>query len=190
MTEHRPLNTSPLPLRLRVEDYLLLEEGGAFEGYAKTELIEGTIFYMNAQHRAHARTKSRLYRILADALDRQGGGLEAIVEASIAISPETMPEPDIVVTCAPEGEGFIPLYSVALVVEVADSTLDGDLGSKAALYARAKIAEYWVIDVNARVIHQLWSPCDGAYAERRPIPFGHAIAAVTIEGLAVATSTL
>ena len=55
MTEHRPLNIAPLPVKLRVDDYLLLDSEGAFEEYRKTELIGGKVYYMNAQHRPHDR---------------------------------------------------------------------------------------------------------------------------------------
>ena len=43
MTEILPLNTAPLPLKLRVEDYLALDASGAFAAYAKTELLDGEI---------------------------------------------------------------------------------------------------------------------------------------------------
>ena len=61
MTEMVPLTTVPLPVKLRVEDYLLLDGSGAFDGYGKTELLDGEVVYMNAQHRPHARIKSRLF---------------------------------------------------------------------------------------------------------------------------------
>ena len=41
MTEMVPLTTVPLPVKLRVEDYLLLDGSGAFDGYGKTELLDG-----------------------------------------------------------------------------------------------------------------------------------------------------
>jgi len=43
-----------------------------------------------------------------------------------------------------------------LVVEVADTTLTFDLTVKAALYARAHIVEYWVLDVASRrlIVHR------------------------------------
>jgi Uma2 family endonuclease len=37
-----------------------------------------------------------------------------------------------------------------LIVEVADTTLDFDLGQKRTLYSGAGIAEYWVIDVKPK----------------------------------------
>lgn len=76
------------------------------------------------------------------------------------------PEPDIVVT-----ENDFRSYprpprpqDVCLVVEVSDSTLRYDLRTKAALYARAGIVEYWVADSNGRklIVHR--EPTEGQYA--------------------------
>jgi Uma2 family endonuclease len=185
MTEQLPLNISPLPVKLRLEDYLLLDDSGAFEAYRKTELIEGEVFFMNAQHRPHARIKSRLFRLIAEALD--GSNLEAVVEGSVAVPPINVPEPDIVVTSEAEGKGLIPLTSVRLIVEVADATLKNDLTVKAAIYARHGVPEYWVVDVNAGIIHQLWHPDDASYGERREARFGARITAATIDGLSLET---
>lgn len=101
-----------------------------------------------------------------------------------------MPEPDIAVTAEPEGEGLIPLSSLALIVEVADTTLRTDLGRKAKIYAREGVAEYWVVDVRKALIHQLWAPVDGVYAERRELPFGTRIDSATIESRSIVTDTL
>ena len=73
MTEQVLLTTSPLPYRLTVEDFFRLDEAGAFEGYGKTELIRGEVFYMNAQHRPHARMKGQMHLALVDALKRLDG---------------------------------------------------------------------------------------------------------------------
>jgi Uma2 family endonuclease len=50
-----------------------------------------------------------------------------------------------------------------LVVEISDTTLGFDLTTKAALYARAAISEYWVFDIAARrlIVHR--DPRNGAY---------------------------
>jgi Uma2 family endonuclease len=186
VTEHQPLNTTPLPVKLRVEDYLLLDGSGAFDAYNKTELIEGEAYFMNAQHRPRARVKSRLHLVLADALKETG--LEAVVEGSVEIPPHNVPEPDIVVTSEPEGEGLIPLRSVRLVVEVSDSTLKADMSVKAAIYAREGVPEYWVVDINARLIHQMWSPEGEAFADHREVAFGEPLTAATISELTVETA--
>ena len=41
---------------------------------------------------------------------------------------------------------------VLLAVEVSDTTLADDVGFKVGLYARAGVAEYWVLDINRRLL--------------------------------------
>jgi Uma2 family endonuclease len=188
MTELLPLNNSHLPVKLRLEDYLRLDAAGAFEEYRKTELIEGEIFFMNAQHRPHAVIKSRLFRLLADALDGHGRGWEAVVEGSIAIPPHNSPEPDIVVTSEPDGKGLIPLDSVKLIIEVSDATLAFDLQRKLAIYARNGVPEYWVVDVNARLVHQMWAPEADNYIYQREVALGGRFEAATVERLVLETA--
>lgn len=187
MTEHWPLNTAPLRVKLRVEDYLLLDGGGAFDDYRKTELIEGELLFMNAQHRPHGRVQSRLFGLLLQALPR---GLEPFVEGSISIPPLNLPQPDIVVTSEPEGDGMIPLPSVRLIVEVSDTSLKQDLRTKAAIYARANIPEYWVADVSSRVLTQMWAPEPDGYGHRIEIAFGERISSRSIVGVEIDTRGL
>ena len=190
MTELLPLNNAHLPVRLRLEDYLQLDDSGAFAAYRKTELIEGEIFFMNAQHRPHAVVKSRLFRLLADALDAQDLGWEAIVEGSVAVPPHNVPEPDIVVTTDPDGKGLVPLESVKLIVEVSDATLTFDTKRKLPMYARNGIAEYWIVDVNARIVHQMWAPAEQAYTQSRQVRFGDRLTWATVPDLQIETSAL
>ena len=190
MTGAIPLTYQWRRVKLRVEEYLALDKAGAFDAYGRTELIEGQVVYKNAQHRPHARIKSRLHVPIAAALSDLGGQYEALVEGSVSMPPHNVPEPDIAVTAEPEGEGLIPLSSLALIVEVADSTLRNDLGRKARIYAREGVGEYWVVNVRDRLFHQLWRPADGAYTERREVPFGEDVFSMTIAGFAIATGTL
>ena len=190
MTELLPLNTSPLPVKLRVEDYLLLDESGAFDAYRKTELIEGDVYFMNAQHRPHALAKTELYNALRDGLRVIGSTLRPLIDASVALSEYDAPEPDIVLTSEPKGEGLVPLASVTLIIEVSDTTVKDDLTRKAIIYARAGIPEYWVVDLNAKVIHQMSAPEDEAYTDRRLMTFGEPIKATAVTGLTVETARL
>jgi Uma2 family endonuclease len=185
MTDHAPLTTSPLPLPLRIEDFFLLDEAGAFGAYGKTELIGGNLFYMNAQHRPHARAKLAMYETLRDWIKAHDPGFAILVEATVAMPPHSAPEPDIVLTTEPEGVGPVPVSSVRLLVEVADTTQKSDLGLKADIYAANGVAEYWVVDLPGGVIHQMWAPAGEAYAQRREVAFGEPIKAATIAGLSV-----
>lgn len=187
MTVHDRL--PPGKYKLRIEDYLRLEDTGAF-GEARTELLEGDVFLMSPMHRPHARVSSALFLSVDSGLKRAGIDLTPLVGASVAIPPSNVPQPDIVVTSNPEGDGLVPLASVRLVIEVSDSTIASDLQFKHRVYAEAGVPEYWVADVNARVIHQMWALSNGAYDERREIIFGSPVDAMSIDGLNVATDAL
>jgi Uma2 family endonuclease len=175
--------------RLTVEDYLTLDRSGAFHGL-RTELLEGDVIIMNPQFRPHGLVKMELYDRLRDGLRELPLGLRPMVEVSLELSGDSLPDPDILLTSEPAGGGAVPLRSVRLVVEVSDTSLQLDLGQKAALYARHFIPEYWVADVNGRVIHQMWAPEGGAYTERREVAFGEVVGAATIAGLKVETGGL
>lgn len=79
---------------------------------------------------------------------------------------DSEPEPDVLVVRGDRRD-----YSnrhpgptdVPLVIEVADDSISRDKEIKRPLYARAGIAQYWIIDVNARVIETYREPQGEAY---------------------------
>ena len=76
------------------------------------------------------------------------------------------PEPDVYLV-PKRHDGYtvsIPTEEDALlVIEVADSSLDYDLGEKCLRYARFGIPEYWVIDCGKRQIHYHETPGEEGY---------------------------
>ena len=173
---------------MTVDDYLKLDEAGVF-GTERTELLDGTVIIMNAEDRPHGWVRDELTYRLRRALDDLGSPLSTI-SASTRLSDHDMPLPDIVLTSEPMGDGPVPVPSIGLVVEVSSTTLRRDAGVKATAYASANIPEYWIANLKGRVIRQFWGPRDGVYTQRRDIPFGEPVDAVTIEGLSIATETI
>jgi len=171
---------------LRVEDFLLLADSGAFRDHGKVELVEGEIVALNAQYRPHLRAKMALYDLLRDAL--RGTSLSVFTEGSIAMPPGSVLEPDVLVTDSPDGDGLVPLSSVRLAVEIADTTLTFDLGPKRTIYAQHQLPEYWVVDLKAECVHQLWSPDGDDFAHIRKVAFGCLLTAETIDALALELS--
>jgi Uma2 family endonuclease len=98
------------------------------------------------------------------------GPMRVYMESPIVLAAEdgerNEPEPDLVVLRAPLHElARKPRpEDVLLVVEVAASSLAMDRSIKADLYARAGIADYWVLDVNHRrmIVHR--EPAGGKYS--------------------------
>ena len=177
----------PGKYRLTVEDYLRLAADGTF-GDRRTELIEGDIWIMSPAQTPHARINGALALAIGRALT-PGSGLVLLVAPSVGLFDDTMPEPDLVVAID-HREGMLPGDKVRLAIEVADSTLATDLTLKQALYARAGIPEYWVVDVRGAVVHQMWAPSGEDYAERRTMAFGDTLDAATVAGLSVDTTGL
>ncbi|RZM18721.1 MAG: Uma2 family endonuclease, partial [Sphingomonas sp.] len=162
----------PFTAKLTVGDYLLLDRSGAFDAYAKTELIDGAVVAVNAQFSEHFTVSNRLYMRLVAACAVLDRDVEAWMEGSIGMPPHNVPQPDMFVTNTTPVSGLVDKDTVPLIVAVASTTLRTDLNRKLRLYAQVGIAEYWVVDVKAQVIHQMWAPSGEAYAERRVIAFG------------------
>ena len=180
---------TPERVRLSVDDFLLLNDSGAFDAWTKTELIDGEVYGMNAQHSRHARVKSRLHVALALRLRELGSDLEAVVEVTVRANADSAPEPDIVLTRY-RGDREVPVETVALLVEVADTTLTTDLGRKADLYAAAGVPEYWVVDLNENRVLMHERPSPDGYAGQLDILLGELLVSATIEGLAIASAPL
>lgn len=178
------------PIKLSVTDYERLCDAGSFGGQRRTELIDGLVYAMNPQYRPHGFARDELAYRLRLVLERIGSNLHVATEQSAAMPPHDEPEPDIILTTAPRGPGAIPGESVAMLAEVSASTTEFDLTEKVRAYAAFGILEYWVVDLNRAIIHQMWSPEGNGYSKRQEVPFGSTISAVTVDGLAVETAGL
>jgi Uma2 family endonuclease len=181
--------TSPAKVGLRVEDFLLLCGNGAFSKYSKAELIEGEIFVVNAIFSRHAEVTAELVFSLKTALIAEASDLRVYSPLSINLLIDSMPEPDIAV-CMRHNSGPMPIEKVRLLVEVSDTTLDFDLGTKAALYAKAAVPEYWVADVQGAKIIRHWQPEADEYKMRDELPFGTLVSSATLPELKIETSGL
>ncbi len=142
-----------------------LEKMGVFDGL-RYELIEGELIDKTGMNPPHA----MFLMLIASWLNRVFGDLHVRPQMPIDVRPEdnptSEPQPDLCVTTQPAQRFASRVPSpedVLLLVEVADTTLDFDTTTKAALYARAGIPDYWVLDVNDRRILVHRSPQSGAY---------------------------
>lgn len=180
----------PQRLLLSREQYLLLQEAGALDEYAKTELIDGIIYTVNAQHSRHSRVHIALVRRLSDTLERLSPPLFLGLELSVDLPSGAMPQPDLLVARSLPDDDAVESSDVLIAVEIASTTLRMDLGRKAELYAEMDVAKYWVFDLDGGTIHQFSSPVSGAYQERQNVAFGHPLTSATIPDLTIATEGL
>jgi Uma2 family endonuclease len=110
------------------------------------------------------------------------------LETSIRIGRHQVPRADIVVSDYQGPPAILPVSSVALVVEVADTTATYDRTEKAHVYAMGGIPEYWVLDIQAGEIVRFARPGRERYATEAPVKIGAVVEALTIPELAVDTA--
>jgi len=79
--------------------------------------------------------------------------------------------------------------AAAVLVEVADSSLAYDRGSKLALYARHGVPEVWLVDLPGRAVEICREPGPQGYAERRRVTEGVETPAL-VPGLAIDLAAL
>jgi len=166
LTENLQSPPPPVPPRKRWtrEQCAPLEASGLFER-ERLELVDGELISKMGKNRPHVNACAWMFLWLIDAFGREFVNAEAPIDVSPSDIVWNEPEPDLIVL----KKEFTTFESnprpedLDLVVEVADSSLKFDLTVKAALYARAGIAEYWVLDVAGRrlIVHRI--PMSGTY---------------------------
>lgn len=137
----------PVPVRrFTVDEYHRLGETGVLTDDDRVELLEGWIVPKVIHHPRHDATVDQAHGVLRPELP---GGWRIRIQSAITTA-DSEPEPDLAVVRGPASR-YATRHptpeDIALVVEVADSSLDDDRTLKARLYARAGIAVYWLINV-------------------------------------------
>jgi hypothetical protein len=146
--------------RFTVAQYHRMTEAGVLTEDDRVELLEGWIVHKMPHNPPHdatiTRIQRRLTRILPD---------EWLLRIQCAITtPDSEPEPDLAVVQGPE-EVYFARHpgpgDIALLIEVADTTIEQDRGEKRRLYARARIAAYWIVNLPESKIEVYTSPRAG-----------------------------
>jgi len=134
--------------KFTVVEYYRAAEAGIFRPDERLELVAGRVIEkLSPQGRLHAAAVTRTARALRKAF---GDGFEVRVQAPVRLAEESEPEPDLAVVLAREDDysaGHPGPSEIALIVEVSDSSLAFDRGGKLAVYAAAKLPEYWILNL-------------------------------------------
>lgn len=185
------VDREPVVHRFTVEEFLALDEAGAFDNLGRVELIEGEIFEMSPLFLPHGSILAELTASVVIALRERVPALSALTPVSLRSDDHSLPEADLLVVELNGTEGDLATPDIVrLVLEVSASSLRHDLGRKLRLYARTGVPEYWVADVKGRRILRFHSPSGEAFAEQAEFAFGDMIASATIPGLLVDTARL
>jgi Uma2 family endonuclease len=141
-------------------EYNRLIDLGVFRPGEHLELLGGHLIVSEPQGTLHATAVG----LVDDALRVCfGPGWLVRGQMPVALDEESEPEPDVAVVPGTrrDYETAHPVRPV-LVVEVAESFLATDRSTKAALYARAGITDYWILNLVDRVLEVCRDPVTAA----------------------------
>lgn len=171
------------PRRMTVEEFDRIPDD-AFGG-DRVELIEGQIYTKMAHNLPHITAIRLVIEALQAAL---GVGFSVSGQLPVGFGEVSKVEPDALALRGRardyDGRYPDPVSEIVVLVEVRDSSLARDAGTKAALYARHGVPEYWIVNVPGRTVEVRRAPRAGGYAETRvyaegeSVPVGGGVVAV------------
>lgn len=172
------------------EEFERIGKAGIFRQGARLELIEGEIFEMSPIGSPHAACVNFLSRLL----NRLFGDNHIVAPQNpVRLNDTSEPQPDICLLRWRDDfyrDAHPGPADVLLLIEVADTTVLTDRSVKVPLYARAGIAETWLVNIPEERIEIYSDPAGDAY--QRTEVFGRDAEARshTVEGLAVRVGEL
>jgi Uma2 family endonuclease len=155
--------------RFTVKQYHCLIDAGVLRSGDRVELLEGYLVPKMTQNPPHPTSLELLRDILAARVPSQW-----VIRSQAPITTQdSEPEPDLAIVLGPRrrySKTHPRPADAALVIEVADTTLSEDQGRKQRIYARARIPEYWIVNLPESQVEVYTEPRGGrapAYRQRQ-----------------------
>jgi Uma2 family endonuclease len=166
----------------RVE-YDRLIECGFFQPRDPIELVGGQLIVAEPQGSYHFASIRATEEVLRAAF---GPGWDVRGQGPLALDEESEPEPDVAVV-AGSFRDYVGQHPSrpALVVEVSEASLALDRVHKGSLYARAGLADYWIVNLVDRALEVHREPVPDPAA-----PFGWRYRSVEVLGPEASVSPL
>ena len=157
-------------------EYYQMDQLGWFRGQ-RAELVEGEIVVMSPQGPRHFLVVQRVTRILERLF---ATGFDVRMQGPFDLGAASEPEPDVAVVPGSAND-YAQAHptTAALIVEVSDATLAYDRRRKGSLYARAGIADYWIVNL---VDDQLEIMRDPRADATQPCGFGYTKVTILHDG--------
>lgn len=162
--------------RFTSAEYHAMAAAGILAKDERVELIAGEIVRMAPIRSRHAGCVKRLNRRLTRGLDERA---LISIQDPVALGDDSEPQPDVAVL-RPRDDDYTHSHpqpaDVLLIIEVADSSLAYDRSVKIPLYARAGIAETWLVCLEERRLEVHRNPSATGYREVRILRPGDLVA--------------
>ncbi|HVA45255.1 MAG TPA: Uma2 family endonuclease [Pirellulales bacterium] len=179
--------------RFSLQEYDRLIASGVFDFPQRrhVELIRGELREMTPPGPSHEDAVDFLTKW--SVLSTAGEKVRIRVQNSIGIAPlASAPEPDI--AWVREKKGYKKARpakgDVLLLIEVSDSSLDDDRGTKAKLYATAGIKDYWIVNLQDHCVEVRRDPWRGRYRALQTFTAGEEVRPLVLPKIALSVSEL
>ncbi len=170
--------TAPPLVPITVDQLHQMIRNGILNDGDPIELIDGLLVRKDRSARGenlmghdsrHALLVKRLLRLLM--VPCESAGFYVQVQLPVTLSDINAPEPDLAVVRGTE-EDYADRHpgpsDLALVIEVADSSVGTDRSTKQRLYATARVAQYWLVNLPESQVEVYEQPdsASGKYAQQ------------------------
>jgi len=149
---------APAKHRFSVKEYYRMAETGVLRPNARVELLDGQINDMSPIGPFHGGVTKFLTQFFVATAK---GRWTTSVQDPVRLDDHSEPEPDLMLL-KPSADFYRKRHplpeDVFLLVEISDSSLERDQEEKFPAYARAGIAEVWIVDLNDQIIEVYRQP--------------------------------
>src|SRR5262245_58521196 len=129
---------------LTCEEFEKIADSGAFHPDTRLELIEGRIVEKERPMNSPHATSLTLTEVEMRRIFPSGHVIRVQLPLKLGLRNEPLPDVAVVTGSVRDYSANHPTTAV-LVIEISDTTLRFDRTTKASIYARANIPEYWLV---------------------------------------------
>jgi len=176
--------------RFTLDEYHRMIEAGILNEDDRVELIRGEIVQMAPIGRDRASCAARLTHIL---LGRLHGRVVLWPQNPLVILPDSEPQPDIILLAWRDDfyrHALPEPKDVALLIEVAGSSLRYDRRLKGPLYAEAGVRDYWIVDLEGDAIEVYRDPTVAGYQRTERVVRGATLAPLAFPDVTLAAADI
>ena len=141
--------------------------------WPRYELIDGELLVTPAPGVMHQVAVTALWRLIADYVEREALGVTLTSPADVELREGTIAQPDVFVVplgmfATERKPEWRDVTALVLAVEIISaSSVRADRVTKRDLYLDAGVPDYWVVDLDARMIERWSTDQDTPFVETR-----------------------
>ena len=173
------------------EEYDRMVEVGLLAPDSHVQLIEGEILQMAPPGAPHSTAVGLVQDVLEAVF--AGTNFQVRVQQPVRIGGDSEPEPDVAIVKGRRLD-YLEMHpaaaDVALVVEVADTSIDLDRRRKMRLYSAAGIREYWIVALQERILEVFTGPSAAGYEQRTVLQPGDTVSPVAKRDVKIEVASL